>query len=131
MSSVPRVHQGLAFLLLTLGLLQFFLAGLGVFGAADAFDVHRVVGNVVLLLGLVLVALAFVGRREALFQSAVLFGLLILQSLWAVLGEEVGAFFGALHPVNGLLVLVVAHQAARALPLPFGPRGTATRRTAV
>ena len=125
MSSVPKAHQGLAFLLLTLGLLQFLLAGLGAFG--ESYDPHRIVGNITVALGLVLLVLAFAGRREALFQSAVLFGLLVLQSLWAVLGSEVSSVFGALHPVNALLVLYVAHQAARALPLPFGPRGTATR----
>ena len=124
MSSVPRVHQGLAFLLLTLGVVQFFLAGLAVFG--ESIDPHRIVGNLTTLVGLVLLVLAFVGRREALFQSAVLFGLLLLQVVLALVGRDVSVL-GALHPVNGLLVLVVAHQAARALPLPFGPRGTATR----
>ena len=124
MSSVPKVHQGLAFFLLTLGVLQFFLAGIAVFGGS--IDAHRIVGNATVLLGLILLVLAFVGRREALFQSAVLFGLLILQTLLAIVGRD-ATVIGALHPVNALLVLFVAHQAARALPLPFGPRGTASR----
>ena len=34
---------------------------------------------------------------------------------------------GALHPVNGLLILFVAHQTARGLPLPIGARGGGER----
>ena len=53
--------------------------------------------------------------------------LTILQSLWAGLGEDTSAVFGALHPLNGLLILFVAHQAARGLPLPIGGPPTSSR----
>ena len=129
MSSSAKAHQGLAFLTLAAGILAFFLAGLGAFG--EGFDAHRGSGSLLLVLSLVLLILAFVGRREAVVQSAVLLGLMILQMLLAVLGTETSSFFGALHPVNGLLVLFVAHQTARALPLPFvgggGHGGTRTQ----
>jgi hypothetical protein len=52
---------------------------------------------------------------------------MVLQMLLAVLGTEVSSFFGALHPLNALLILVVAHQAARALPLPGMDRRPASR----
>ena len=123
MSSPAKAHQGLAFLFLAIGVLAFFLAGLGSFG--EGFDAHRGSGSLLLLLSLVLLVVAFIGRREAVQQSAVLFGLMILQMLLAILGRDVSAFFGALHPVNGLLILFVAHQTARALPLPGMTRGTA------
>ena len=71
--------------------------------------------------------LAVVGRRPALPASGALLVLIILQSLLAVLGTETSSFIGALHPVNGLLILFVAHQAARGLALPIGGRGTTTR----
>jgi hypothetical protein len=53
----------------------------------------------------------------------VLFGLMILQTFLAVAGREGAPVIGALHPVNGLLILFVAHQVARGLPLPIGGRG--------
>ena len=125
MSSSAKAHQGLAFLTLAVGILAFFLAGLGAFG--EGFDAHRGSGSLLIVLSLIVLVLAFVGRREAVVQSAVLLGLAILQMLLAILGNEVSSFFGALHPVNGLLILFVAHQTARALPLPFvgGGRGGA------
>ena len=127
MSTTAKAHQGLAFLTLALGVVAFFLAGLGTFGDTRDFDPHLGVGRAMILLALVLVVLAAVGRREALAQSAVLLGLMVLQSLLAVLGSETASIFGALHPVNGLIVLFVAHQAARGLPLAMrgGPRSRA------
>ena len=129
MSSTAKAHQGLAFLTLVIGVVAFFLAGLGTFSATRDFDPHRGAGMLMILLALVLVVLAAVGRRESLPQSAVLLGLMVLQSLLAVLGSETSSFFGALHPVNGLILLFVAHQAARGLPLAM--RGGPPSRPAV
>ena len=56
---------------------------------------------------------------------------MILQTVLAIVGEDV-TVLGGLHPVNGLLILFVAHQTARALPLPFVGGGRAgTHRAAV
>jgi hypothetical protein len=120
MSTVARIHRGLAFFFLAVGLVGFFLAGLGAFGA-ESFDAHRGSGSLMVLLSLILLILAAVGRREVLTQSAVLFGLMLVQMGLALAGEDIGVL-GGLHPVNGLLVLFVAHQVARGLPL--APRGT-------
>ena len=117
--TVPSIHRGLGFLFLGLGVLQFFLAGLGVFGD-DGYEPHQAVGSALTLIALILLILAAIGRREALVPSAVLLGLMILQTALAYI--EVTAL-NALHPVNGLLILFVAHQAARGLPLPIGARG--------
>ena len=121
--TVPSIHRGLGFLFLGLALIMFFLAGLGTFG--EGFDAHLAVGRAMLIGALLLLILAAVGRREALVASAVLFGLMILQSALAGIGEDV-SFIGALHPVNGLLILFVAHQAARGLPLPIGAQRGST-----
>jgi Family of unknown function (DUF6220) len=115
MSTVARVHRGLAFFFLAVGIVAFFLAGLGAFGS-ESFDAHRGSGSLLLLVSLVLLILAAVGRREALQQSGVLFALMVVQMLLAIAGEDVGILAG-LHPVNGLIILFVAHQAARGLPL--------------
>ena len=130
MSSVAKAHQSLGFLFLLLAVLQFFLAGIGVFGdglGSDDYTPHRIVGSLLIVVALVLVILAVVGRRPALPASGALLVLIILQSLLAVLGTETSSFIGALHPVNGLLILFVAHQAARGLALRIGGRGPAAR----
>jgi hypothetical protein len=125
MSTVARIHRGLAFFFLAVGLVAFFLAGLGAFGA-ESFDAHRGSGSLMVLLSLILLILAAVGRREVLTQSGVLFGLMLVQMGLALAGEDVGVL-GGLHPVNGLLVLFVAHQAARGLPLAPRDAPTAVR----
>jgi hypothetical protein len=119
--TVPSIHRALGFLFLGLGLIMFFLAGLGTFG--ESFDPHRIVGSLLTLTSLILLILAAIGRREALIPSAALFGLMIVQTVLAVAGSEGASVIGALHPVNGLLILFVAHQVARGLPLPIGARG--------
>lgn len=107
-------HRGLALLFLALGVVAFFLAGLGAFG--EGFESHRALGAAMVVLSLVLLVLAAVGRRAALQASAVLFGLMILQMILAQVGTE-AAVIGALHPVNGLLVLGVASLAAAGKPV--------------
>ena len=119
--TVPNIHRGLGFLFLGLALLQFFLAGLGVFGD-DGYDPHLAVGSALTLTSLILLILAAIGRRESLIPSAVLLLLMIIQTVLAQIEVTV---LNALHPVNGLLILFVAHQAARGLPLPIGSRGGA------
>ena len=114
---VASFHRGLAFLFLGVAaLVQFFLAGLGAFGATS-YDAHQGVGSLLTLVALVLVILAAVGRRPALPASAALLVLMLIQTALGVSGEDVGVL-GGLHPVNGLLILFMAHQAARALPIP-------------
>jgi hypothetical protein len=125
MSTVAKVHQGLGFLFLTVAVIMFFLAGLGTFG--EGFDAHRATGSALTVAALVLVVLAAVGRREALMPSVVLLVLMIVQTVLAMVGDDVSVI-GGLHPLGGLLVLVVAHQVARGLPLPLVGGGTTAPR---
>ena len=120
MSNVPRIHRGLGFLFLGLAVLQYFLAGLGVFGAglgSDDYTPHAAVGSFLTLVALILVILAVIGRREALPASGALLALMVLQTVLAQVGQD-AKVIGALHPLNGLVILFVAHQAARGLGLP-------------
>jgi hypothetical protein len=73
-------------------------------------------GSLLGLLALVVLILAAIGRREALPASALLFGLMVLQTVLGASGEDV-SILGALHPVNGLLILVTAMLAAAGRPL--------------
>ena len=102
-------------------ILQIAFAGYGAFYAADkvesapidedtfmdGFGLHTGVGYLLLLGGLLLLILALLGRvgRRKVWHSAAIFGLLILQMLLAWFGFEVPAIFGALHPVNALLIV--------------------------
>jgi hypothetical protein len=100
-------------------IVQFFLAGLGIFGAIpeedasttsdrweDKIDPHAALGHFMQmgsLLLLLLILIAWTGPRSigATFALAVL---LILQIILAAVGEDTPAV-GALHPVNALLIL--------------------------
>jgi Family of unknown function (DUF6220) len=101
---------------------QFFLAGLGIFGAIpeedgsttaerweDKIDPHAALGHFLQmgsLLLLLLILIAWTGPRSigATFALAVL---LILQIVLAAVGEDTPAI-GALHPVNALLILALS-----------------------
>jgi hypothetical protein len=121
---VARVHRGLAFVALAWGILQFFLAGYAAFGGSS-FDAHSASGSFMGLLTLVILILAAVGHRSALQASAVLFVLMIVQSILGGVGTDAPAL-GALHPVVGLLILGVASLAAAGRPVgPHGHRSTA------
>jgi hypothetical protein len=101
--------------------LQFFLAGLAVFRAkphgsdklfeSSAFDPHRVVGDALILATFAILVLAIVNREQVRIAGA-LFVLMLVQYGLAAAGDSVAAL-GALHPVNGLLVLGLAHLVAR------------------
>ena len=115
-SGVARAHRALALLFLAVAaLVQFFLAGLAAFGHGD-WDVHTAIGSLLTLVALVVLVLAFVGRREALQASVVLFVLMIVQSILGAAGEDVSVL-GALHPVNGVLILGAAMLAAAGRPV--------------
>jgi hypothetical protein len=112
-------YQWMLATFLLMGVVQIFLAGLGVFSlngrklgapGETAFDPHRnlgfAMGGVAFLI-LVLALLARPGAR-AIILAAVLFLLaFLLQSVLAGLGDNT-AFFGGLHAVDGLLILAIA-----------------------
>ncbi len=110
--------------------LQFFLAGLAVFRAgphgtdklfeSSSFDAHRVLGYALILVAFALLVLAIVNRDQVRL-AMLLFVLMLLQYALAAAGDSIPAL-GALHPVNGVAVLVIAHFLAR------GPEGTRHRR---
>lgn len=96
------------------GVVQIFLAGLGTFkllhGAGDsAFDPHRMLGFAMAGIAIIVLILALIARagRRAV-TSAVLLVLLtsFVQSLLAGLADD-HVIFGALHAVDGLLILAI------------------------
>ena len=97
-------------------MLQFFLAGLGVFGAAS-FSPHATLGTLLGITSLILLILAVLSvlmgtlSRRGVTLAALLFALMVLQWLLVEVFLTVPALV-ALHPVNGLLIVTVAYALA-------------------
>ncbi len=124
--------RGLAWLFLIGVVLQYFLAGLGVFGAAS-FGPHATVGTLLLIVSLILLILAVLSlltgalsRREAAL-AALLFALMVLQWLLVEVFPGRVPALAALHPVNGLIVLALAYALAAGRRRPQ-PAETSTTR---
>lgn len=105
-------HRYLAWVVLAAVAFQFFLAGIGVFGAGS-LDPHRYNGGLILLGSLLLTLIALAGRagRKTLGGSAALFGLTVVQIL-LVWGREISPYISALHPLNALALLYFSYALA-------------------
>jgi len=92
-------------------LLQFFLAGAGVFSAgpgtaardSSALDPHRMNGMVVMILALLLLITALVARNGRWKWVLPLLALTLLQPVLAIAGAA-----GGLHVLNAALILGIA-----------------------
>ena len=95
------------------GAVQVFLAGLGVFSSSGdpGIDPHRWFALALAAVALVAVVLAAVGRAgaQAIGLSVLLFLLVFFaQGFLAVWGRELSAWFGALHALDGLVIIGLA-----------------------
>ena len=114
-----RAYRWVLLAFLLAGVVQIFLAGLGVFrlqgeglaaGGDTAFAPHRALGFTMAGIALLILVLAVIARpgARAVILSAVLVLLTsLMQSLLAGLGEDHAAY-GALHALDGLLILGIA-----------------------
>jgi hypothetical protein len=114
MSAVRFAFAAVAWLFLACVVVQFFLAGLGVFAGAENFEIHRQFGYLFGWLTVIMIVLAAVGRlgRRWIGLSALLFGLFIMQSVFVLLRDSLPAV-AALHPVNAVAIFFIAQQVAR------------------
>jgi hypothetical protein len=104
-------------LFLVAGVVQFFLAGLGVFDIngrrlsdATSLDPHRALGFAMGILAIVLLVVALVARangRTMLVTLVLAILTAVGQSALAAAGENT-AVFGGLHALDGLLILGLA-----------------------
>jgi Family of unknown function (DUF6220) len=107
-------YRILAGLFVAGAVVQFYLAGLGVFGTGAAFGVHATVGTILAFASVVLLVLAGVlalgGRvaRRSAGLAALLVVLMVVQYALVELFSGAVPALAALHPVNGLLVLGAA-----------------------
>ena len=108
-----QLYRGLAFLFAAGAVVQFFLAGLGVFGAAS-FEIHATVGTILFIASVVLLVLAgglFLSGglpRQSASLATLLVVLMVVQYSLVALFSETAPALAALHPANGLLVLGTA-----------------------
>jgi len=113
-------YRWLLLLFLVAGVVQIFLAGLGVFhlhayGLDDpvgdaALDPHRTLGIAmggIAILILVLALIARPGARQVVLAAVLVVQTVVLQSLLAGLGDD-SPVWGGLHALDGLLALGVA-----------------------
>ena len=108
MTQARVLFFGLAVIYLAGVVVQFFLAGLGTFGATS-FDAHQAFGLVLALLTLILLVLAVVGKvpRFLILLAVALLGLNVLQMFLARIDiDEIAA----LHVVNALAIVFVAYE---------------------
>ncbi len=111
MKTARIVYRYLTALFLLDVLLQFFLAGAGVFSAgpgtaardSSTLDPHRSNGLLVMLLALLLLAAALAARNGRWKQALPLFVLTLLQPVLAIAGAA-----GGLHVLNAAAILVTA-----------------------
>ena len=113
MSAVYKYLAGVVFLAV---IVQIGFAGYGAFSVAndvdggvvnedrfeDNFGLHAGFGYLVILLGLVLLVVALIGRHR-IKHSLILFGLLVVQLFLAWFGFEV-PWIGFFHPINAVLI---------------------------
>ena len=101
-------YSGLGWLIVALGVLQFFLAGLGFFGS-EGFDAHESVGRALHGVTILVVLLAVAGPRTGrdIGMSVVLLLITTLQTFLPELRDD-APWLAAFHPVLALAVLGLA-----------------------
>jgi hypothetical protein len=107
--------------LLGLGI-QFFLAGLGTLGG-ESIDAHRGLGSLLVLVSLVLVVLAAIGRlqRPIIPMTVVLLILTGLEMLWA--GEDLDPrWLRSFHVLGAFLIAGLSQNLAMKLGFPMSSR---------
>jgi len=107
-AAFSKIYSGLGWLVLALGVLQFFLAGLGIFGA-ESFDAHESVGYALHGITLLVFLAALAGPRTGRDMGMGLV-LLLIATLQVYLPElrDDAPGIAALHPVVALLILGLA-----------------------
>jgi hypothetical protein len=104
-NTVRWAYAALTWALVVALLAQFFFAGMGVF-AGDGFQLHRIGAWVIGLLVLLALVGSAVARRPGR-TTALHGGLLLLLVVQALLLGAPGPV-AALHPLNGVLILLLA-----------------------
>lgn len=108
--AVQWTYVVFAWLILAAVIVQFFLAGLGVFAGASNFEMHRMLGYTLSFVMLIGVLLAFAARLpwRTTGLTALLPLLVFLQSVFIAFWHTGLPGLAALHVVNGLAIFSLA-----------------------
>jgi hypothetical protein len=111
--ALSTAYSGFGWLIVALGVLQFFLAGLGIFGA-ESFSAHETVGGILHGFTILVFLLAIAGPRTGrdIGMGFVLAALTTLQISLPELRDD-APWLAAFHPVLALLVLGLAAHIGR------------------
>ena len=115
-SRAARLAFGwIAWLFVACVIVQFFLAGMGVFAGAANFATHRDFGYLFGWLLVLLLIAAIVGRMgsRAIGGALLLMVLFAMQSVFVALRDSLPVV-AALHPLNGVAIFTLALYLARA-----------------
>jgi hypothetical protein len=124
-AGLSRAYSGTGYLVAALTLVQFFLAGLGIFGATS-FDAHESVGYILHGITLIVFLLAIAGPRTGRDIGMGL-ALLLIATLQVYLPDarDDAPAIAALHPLVALLIMGLAsHIGARYLGRGRAARGS-------
>ena len=108
--------------------LQFYAAGLAIFGVAS-FMSHALLGYGLALGALILLGLtlgARLGRRAVALASGILL-LTLAQPLLAIAARPAAPWLAALHPVVALVIVGLALEIARSTRMAAGPAAPGAR----
>jgi hypothetical protein len=110
---LSTAYSGVAWVIVALGVLQFFLAGLGIFGA-ESFSAHETVGRILHGLTVLVFLLAIAGPRTGrdIGMGFVLAAVTTLQTFLPELRDD-SPWLASFHPVLALVVLGLAAHIGR------------------
>jgi hypothetical protein len=110
---ISQIHHRLAWIFLAGLLLQLYLAGAPMFGAAS-FQPHRMLGGALTIAAILFPVLALAGRlgRQRIGLSILLVALIFVQGMLPALRGSV-SWIAALHSVNALILMGVSARIGR------------------
>ncbi len=109
-----KAYVGFAWLFFAAIVVQFFLAGLGVFVSPNDFGFHAMFGAIILLIGLLGLIISFLAQLpwKTTGLTALLPVLVLVQSTLVEMGRNGAHLVAAFHTVNALIVFSVAAYVA-------------------
>jgi Family of unknown function (DUF6220) len=112
-NGLSKAYSGLGWLIVLLGVVQFFLAGLGLF-AGETFEAHEGLGWTVHSLTILVLVLSILGPRTKrdIVLGVALFVVTTIQTALPGLRDDAG-WLAAFHPVLALAVLGLAAEIGR------------------
>jgi hypothetical protein len=104
-----RTVRAACWSVITAVVVQFYTAGVGVFGAAS-FNAHAILGNAIPVVALVLLISVLLARRgpRAGLLAGILLLLTIAQPVLVFVVKPGYPFVAAIHPVVGLAIALIA-----------------------